>query len=154
MRKDIVIRFVGGFLIGVTIGQIVQLCISLGLGQESYLAVVPNFRALFASETIAVCTQIFLTGMIGVTFAMAALVFEIARWGMLKQYIVHFCVTASVWIPIVMFLWMPKTVANIFSLLASFIGTYIVTWLMQYQLSKRDIEKINAILERGEFHDH
>ncbi|MGE6513310.1 DUF3021 domain-containing protein [Lysinibacillus sphaericus] len=154
MQKDIGIRFVGGFVIGVTIGQIVQLCISLGLGQESYLAVVPNFRALFTSETVAVCTQIFLTGMIGVTFAMAALVFEIARWGMLKQYIVHFSVTASVWIPIVMIIWMPKTMANIFSLLASFIGTYIVTWLMQYQLSKRDIEKINAILERGENHDH
>ncbi len=154
MRKDLLIRIVGGFVSGVAIGQIVQICISIGLGKGSYIAIVPDFSALFTSDTVAICMQIFLTGIIGVTFALAALVFEIARWSMLKQFIVHFCMTAIVWIPIVMILWMPKTMANLFSLLASFIGSYIVTWLLQYKLSKRDIEKINAIIERGEFHDH
>ena len=44
--------------------------------------------------------------------------------------------------------------ANIFSLVASFLGTYIVTWVLQYRFSQRDIEKINAILtNRGEEQD-
>lgn len=73
---------------------------------------------------------------------------------MLKQYSAHFLVTAMIWIPIVMLLWMPKTMANVLSLVASFLGTYIITWFLQYKFSKRDIEKINAILsERGEEHD-
>lgn len=155
MRKDILIRILGGFIIGAVLGQIVQFFVSLGISQESYVWVVPEFQALFESETMAIMTQVVLTGLIGITFALAALFFEIARWGMLKQYIVHFFVTAIIWIPIVMVLWMPKTMANIFSLFASFLGTYIVTWLLQYKLSKRDIEKINAMLiERGDFHDN
>jgi len=155
VRKDLLIRILGGFIIGAILGQVVQFFISLGIAQESYVWVVPEFRALFTSESIAIMTQVLLTGLIGLTFALAALFFEIARWGMLKQYIVHFFVTAIIWIPIVMILWMPKTMTNIISVLASFFGTYVVTWLLQYKLSKRDIEQINAMLiERGDFHDN
>ncbi|WP_427108101.1 DUF3021 domain-containing protein [Lysinibacillus xylanilyticus] len=148
MRKDILIRIIGGFVIGVVLGQVVQFFVSKGIAQGSYAWVVPEFRTLFTNEIFAIITQVLLTGLIGITFALAALFFEIARWGMLKQYIVHFFVTASIWIPIVMILWMPKTVANVCSLLASFLGTYVVTWLFQYKLSKRDIEKINAMLTK------
>lgn len=154
MRKDLLIRIIGGFVIGAVLGQIVQFFVSMGIAQGSYAWVVPEFRALFTSEIIAIITQVLLTGLIGITFAVAALFFEMARWGMLKQFIVHFFVTAIIWIPIVMILWMPKTMANVCSLLASFLGTYVVTWLLQYKLSKRDIEKINAMLiERGGSHD-
>ncbi len=59
MRKDLLIRIVGGFVSGVVIGQIVQICISIGLGKGSYIAIVPDFSALFTSETVAICTQIF-----------------------------------------------------------------------------------------------
>lgn len=146
MQKDLLIRSSGGFVIGVLIGQIVQFFISLGLGQERYAWVVPEFRSFFTTEMSAIVTQILLTGLIGITFALAALIFEIARWGMLKQYLAHFFVTVMIWIPIVMLLWMPKTTANVFSLVVSFLGTYIVTWFLQYRFSKRDIEKINALL--------
>ncbi|MGE7692762.1 DUF3021 domain-containing protein [Lysinibacillus sp. NPDC094177] len=155
MRKDLLNRIIGGFIIGVVLGQVVQFFVSMGIAQGNYAWVVPEFRVLFTNEIIAIITQVLLTGLIGITFALAALFFEIARWGMLKQYIVHFSVTAIIWIPIVMILWMPKTVANVCSLLASFLGTYVVTWLTQYKLSKRDIEKINEMLiERGEVHDN
>ncbi len=154
MRKDLLTRIVGGFVIGMVLGHIVQFFVSMGIGQGSYAWVVPEFRAFFTNEISAIFTQSILTGLIGVTFALAALIFEVARWGMLKQYSAHFLVTAMIWIPIVMLLWMPKTMANILSLVASFLGTYIITWFLQYKFSKRDIEKINAILsERGEEHD-
>ncbi len=149
MHKDILIRIVGGFVIGVTLGLLVQFFVAMGIEQEGYAWVVPEFQAFFPSEAMAIIAQILLTGLIGITFALAALLFEIARWGMLKQYIVHFAVTAIVWIPIVMTLWMPKTMANMFSLLASFLGTYVMTWLLQYKFSKRDIGQINAMLKKG-----
>lgn len=155
MHKDILIRIVGGFVIGVTLGLLVQFFVAMGIKQEGYAWVVPEFQAFFPSEAMAIIAQILLTGLIGITFALAALLFEIARWGMLKQYIVHFAVTAIVWIPIVMTLWMPKTMANMFSLLASFLGTYVMTWLLQYKFSKRDIGQINAMLKKeGELHDN
>ncbi|WP_155591504.1 DUF3021 domain-containing protein [Lysinibacillus cavernae] len=149
MRKELFTRVIGGFVIGVALGQIVQFFISMGIGQGDYVWVVPEFRAIFTNEGTAIITQVLLTGVIGLTFALAALIFEMARWGMLKQYIIHFFVTAIIWIPIVTLLWMPKTMANVISLLASFLGTYIITWVLQYKFSQRDIEKINAVLSNG-----
>lgn len=151
MRKEILTRIIGGFVIGVILGQIVQFFVSMGIGQGQYVWVVPEFRTYFTNEMSAIISQNLLTGVIGITFALAALIFDMARLGMLKQYLVHFFITAMIWIPIVTLLWMPKTMANVGSLVASFLGTYIVTWVLQYRFSQRDIEKINAILSnRGE----
>ncbi|PIE96905.1 DUF3021 domain-containing protein [Bacillus fungorum] len=145
--KNIFSRVVGGFIIGVIIGQVVQILISLKLGNGEYIPVVGHFRSLFDSEMIAVIVQILLTGIIGVTFATSALVFEIAKWSLLKQYIVHFCITALVWVPIVTLLWMPKTFISTMIFFISFLGTYVVTWVIQYIISRNDIKQINAAIQ-------
>lgn len=145
--KNIFSRVVGGFIIGVIIGQVVQILISLKLGHGEYIPVVGHFRSLFDSEMIAVIVQILLTGIIGVTFATSALVFEIVKWSLLKQYTVHFCITALVWVPIVTLLWMPKTFISTIIFCISFLGTYVVTWVIQYMTSKNDIKQINAAIQ-------
>lgn len=145
--KNIFGRAAGGFVIGVMIGQIVQTIISLNTGQGEYMPVMGHFRSFFESEMTAVMLQILLTGIIGVTFATSSLVFEIAKWGSLKQYIVHFCITAVVWVPIVTVLWMPKTYMNTVIFLINFLGTYVVTWVIRYLISKKDIQQINAAIQ-------
>ncbi|OLN21495.1 hypothetical protein BTO30_14660 [Domibacillus antri] len=145
--KKLVSRMVGGFVIGVIIGQIVQIIISFNLGQGEYMPVVDHFRSFFVSETTAVIVQILLTGIIGVTFATSSLVFNIAKWNLLKQYSVHLCITALVWIPIVMLLWMPKTSINTLIFFLNFLGTYVITWVVQYMISKNDIKQINAAIK-------
>lgn len=45
MRKDLLTRIVGGFVIGMVLGHIVQFFVSMGIGQGSYAWVVPEFRA-------------------------------------------------------------------------------------------------------------
>ncbi|EEL50427.1 MULTISPECIES: DUF3021 domain-containing protein [Bacillus cereus group] len=149
--KNLLSRVVGGFVIGLIIGQIVQLLISLTLGQGEYMPVVDQFRSLFASEMYAVMVQILLTGIIGVTFATSALVFDIVKWSLLKQYIVHFCITALVWVPIVTLLWMPKTTKGTLIFFISFLGTYVITWIIQYVISKNDIKQINAAIQSRKF---
>lgn len=145
--KNLLSRIVGGFVIGVIIGQIVQILISLKLGQGEYMPVVEHFRSFFVSEMTAVIVQILLTGIIGVTFATSSLVFDIVKWSPLKQYIIHFCITALVWVPIVTLLWMPKTFISTLIFFISFLGTYIVTWVIQYMISKNDIKQINAAIQ-------
>ncbi|TCZ74014.1 DUF3021 domain-containing protein [Paenibacillus albiflavus] len=144
--KHLLRRVVGGFVIGVMIGQIVQILISLKWGQGKYMPVVVHFRSFFDSEMTAVILQNLLTGIIGVTFATSALIFGIVKWSPLKQYIVHFCITAFVWIPIVMLLWMPTTSISILIFFINFLGTYVITWVIQYQISKNDIKQINAAI--------
>ncbi|SES45323.1 DUF3021 domain-containing protein [Psychrobacillus sp. OK032] len=145
--KSILSRIIGGFVIGVLIGQVVQILISLQVGQGTYLPVLDNFRAFFTNETTAFITQIILTGCIGVVFATSSLVFDIAKWGLLKQYMIHFCVTSIVWVPVVMLLWTPETFKNVIIMMISFLATYILTWWIQYTLSKKDIQKINAAIQ-------
>ncbi|MFD3450365.1 DUF3021 domain-containing protein [Microbacteriaceae bacterium 4G12] len=145
--KNLFSRVIGGFVIGVIIGQIVQILISLKLGHGEYMPVVDQFRYFFVSEVAAVVVQILLTGIIGVTFATSSLVFDIVKWSLLKQYIVHFCITALVWVPIVMLLWMPKTLISTLIFFSSFLGTYIVTWVIQYMISRNDIKQINAAIQ-------
>lgn len=143
--KNLLSRVVSGFVIGVIIGQIVQILISLKLGE--YMPVVAPFRTFFRSEMSAVIVQILLTGFIGVTFATSSLVFDIVKWSLLKQYIVHFCITALVWVPIVTLLWTPKTFMSTLIFFISFLGTYVITWAIQYVISKNDIKQINAAIQ-------
>lgn len=145
--KNVMSRVVGGFVIGVIIGQIVQILISLQFGQGNYMPVVDHFRSFFVSEMTAVIVQILLTGIIGITFATSSLVFDIVKWSLLKQYLVHFCLTALVWIPIVMLLWMPKTSISTLIFFINFLGTYVITWVIQYTISKNDIKQINAAIK-------
>lgn len=147
--KNIISRVVGGFVIGVIIGEIVQLLISLPLGQGEYMPVVEQFRSLFVSKMSAVTVQILLTGLIGVTFATSSLVFDIVKWSLLKQYIVHFCITALVWGPIVTLLWMPKTSIGTLIFFIGFLGTYVITWTIQYMISKNDIKKLMLRFNQG-----
>ncbi|TQR42622.1 DUF3021 domain-containing protein [Paenibacillus popilliae] len=145
--KNLLNRVAGGFVIGVIIGQIVQIIISFSVGQGEYMPVVEQFHSYFHNGATAVFVQNLLTGLIGITFATSSLVFDVAKWGLLKQYFIHFCITAAVWIPIVMLLWMPQTSRNVLVFLLSFLGTYIITWVTQYVISKNDIKQINAAIQ-------
>ncbi|WP_442602821.1 DUF3021 domain-containing protein [Paenibacillus sp. KN14-4R] len=145
--KNVMSRVVGGFVIGVIIGQIVQILISLRFGQGNYMPVIDHFRSFFVSEMTAVIVQILLTGIIGITFATSSLIFDIVKWSLLKQYLVHFCITALIWVPIVMLLWMPKTSISTLIFFINFLGTYVITWVIQYMISKNDIKQINAAIK-------
>lgn len=147
MLRKLLSRVAGGFAFGILMGQIVQISISLKLGRGEFMPVTPHFAAFFESETIAVIIQLVLTGVIGVTFAISGMIFDIAKWGLLKQYVVHFFVTALVWVPVVMVCWMPRTLTNIFIFCISFIGTYFITWILQFVISKKDIQMINAMIK-------
>ncbi len=140
-------RVIGGFVTGVLFGEIVQILISLKLGHGTYLPVLDHFHEFFPNELTAVIVQFILTGCIGVTFATTSLVFDIAKWGLLKQYTIHFCVTAIIWVPIVLLLWAPEPSIGIWIVLINFLGSYPLIGWIQYTRSKRDIRQINQAIQ-------
>ncbi|PTM56945.1 DUF3021 domain-containing protein [Desmospora activa] len=145
--KLILSRIIGGFVTGVFGGQMVQILISLQLGQGTYLPVIDHFGAHFPNEWTAVIVQMMLTGCIGITFATTSLVFDIAKWGLFKQYAVHFIVTTSVWVPIVFLLWVPELYIGIWIILLNIIGIYPLIGWLQYTFSKKDIKQINRSIQ-------
>ncbi len=147
MKKDILQRIVIGGISGLVICQIVMIIISLGIGGGKFIAVSPNFEKLINHEVLAFILQNLGFALIGITFALCGLLFEIAKWSMLRQYLTHFCITSFIWIPIVFTIWTPETFWNVLILLFNFTLPYFITWSVQYKVSKRDIEQINALIK-------
>lgn len=132
MIKKALIRAFSGFAFAVLIGQFVSISISLSLGDGQFHQFIPDFRALFATDLQAVIVQTILTGLVGTAFAVSGLIFELDKWSILKQYVVHFLATAMVWVPVAYLCWIPQNKKGITICLFSFFATYVITWLIQY----------------------
>ncbi|WP_169716182.1 DUF3021 domain-containing protein [Ureibacillus manganicus] len=140
-------RITVGGIIGLIICQIVLVFISLGVGEGKFIAVSPNFEKLIQHEVLAFILQNLGFALIGITFALCGLFFEIARWSMARQYVTHFSITSIVLVSIVFTIWTPETIWNVLILLFNFSLTYFITWTVQYKVSKRDIDQINALIQ-------
>ena len=157
MFKEIAGRFSLGFAVGNFIGYVVNLIISLFIGQGQFLPVMPQLQAHFSTEIAAVIAQTLLIGFIGVVFAETGLIFKIDRWSFLKQCIVHFLISACFYTPFVYLCYMPNNLMGILIMLANFLFTYIITYIISYRQIWRDIkllnEKINEVRENESHRD-
>lgn len=148
MTKNVFHRLLAGFWMGVVIGYFVNLCISTFIGNGAYLPVMPQMQSFFSTQIKAVWAQTFLTGLIGIAFAEAGLAFGVARWGFLKQCLIHFLSTAPVYIPFVVFCWYPTGWKGAAAILGNVLFTYILNFVISYRLSSRAVRKINEKLEK------
>jgi hypothetical protein len=130
-------------------GQITMIIISLSMGGGRLYPAPPQLVALCKSEIAAVILQTILTGLIGVVFAAGSVVFEIEKWSIIKQCLVHFAITTSFWLPISYYFWTSHTTISVISCCASFLGTYIIIWLIQYFVWRNNVKKINEKLGEG-----
>lgn len=150
MVKRVLGRVCIGFIIGVFLGQITQFIISLFLGKGAFIPVSDEFSELFDTELTAVLTQFILTGFIGIALSLGSYIFKVDRWGLMKQYLTHFFSTGAVWLTVVILCWIPQTPMGWTILLANFAGAYFITYWIQLSISRKDIERINAVLKNKE----
>ena len=143
MAKKLLLRALHGFGITVSVCLLVQLAIAQFTGSS----VTPAFAIHFRSEAAAALAQLGLTGIVGAAFACAAALFEIERWGFLKQGVVHFLVTAAVWIPIACICWMPDSRMGIWIAIGGWTLTYAVNWTVQYFLYRHRIAALNRSIQ-------
>ena len=150
MAKKFISRALHGFGITVSVCLLVQLVIAQFTGNS----VTPAFGSHFRNEAAAALAQLGLTGIVGAAFASAAEIFEIERWGFLRQGIVHFLVTAVVWMPIAYLCWMPDSRAGIWIAIGGWTLTYAVNWTVQYFLYRHRIAALNRSIQAYRRRDH
>lgn len=126
------------------INQLVGICISLSNADGRYSPVTPAFAARFESPVAAVVVQLLLIGLIGATFAVCSVLFQIERWSFLKQGLVHLAITSAVGIPICLFCWMPQSARGALILCLSWLFTYVATWLSQYFVYRHRVRALDA----------
>lgn len=145
MFKKVVARAALGFSIGISIGYIITIIISLLYGEGEYYPCVDALKDAIGSESAAVVFQAFLCGILGIVFAAASVIWEIESWNLVKKSGVYFLITALTMMPIAYFTnWMPHTVGGFLTYFGIFLLIFVVVWLILYFVWKKKIRIINS----------
>lgn len=149
MLKEIIKRGLLGFMIGVFVGETILILESINAADGSFYAVSAFLTSQTGSELGAVIVQYLITGILGLTFSTGSIIFELDRWNLLLQTVVHFAVTS-----VIMYLagffcgWFPHTVSSTVIWFAMFIVIYIIFWVSFYNYFKKKTREINESLKK------
>ena len=100
MKKQLVQLALFGFPIGITIGYVITLIISISIGNGLYYPVNTEFITTAGGELNAVLIQTLLSGVVGSAFSMGSLVWDIDSWSLAKQTAVYFAIACVAMFPI------------------------------------------------------
>ena len=113
MKKEILKRSLFGAPLGIAIGVIITIIISLTVGDGRYYAVVPELVNDMGSEINAVILQTVLCIVYGAAWAGASVVWDAEGWSLLKMTLVHLAIASVATFPIAYFArWMPHTLGG------------------------------------------
>jgi|LGVE01.1.fsa_nt_gb predicted MFS family arabinose efflux permease len=139
MQKKMFSRCIFGFELGVFIGYLITILVSLYLSSTEYSPVMTPLIAVTGSELMAVILQFFLFGILGVGFGFGSLIFEMENWSILKQTIVHFIIITIVLFPIAYFgEWTDHTIVGILIYCGIAAVVYLIIYLIRNALSKKE----------------
>ena len=93
--KKALLRGLLGVPIGVTIGYGITVAMSLWFGDGSFSPVVPALTEAMGSEAAATAVQFLLMCLMGFVFALASCLWEVERWSLLRQTVLHFLALSS-----------------------------------------------------------
>lgn len=143
------ISFMISSLCGLIVNMLIEIIVKEITGDEAFSPLTPEFRALFSSDSIAIYVNILLYGVIGLTFSVFSFIYEIERLGYIVQNILYYIATGMIWVPIIVSMWQlqryPQTLISTFS---GFVVTYIIMTIVGYKIKRREIDRINLVLEK------
>lgn len=148
MKKKIIERTIPGFFIGIAIGQIISVLISLIGGNGEFIICAPEFIELMGNEATAGAVQTLLCGIMGGGFAAASVIWEMDNISIAAQTGICFGIYAIIMLPIAYFTrWMEHSAAGVLSYVGIFAGSFVFVWIIQYFAWKNKIKAINEKLK-------
>lgn len=143
--KKIIVRALLGTPIGITIGYLITVIISVIAGEGEYYPCVPGFVETVGSEINAVVIQTLLCAIMGAGFGAASLIWEADKWSIARQLGTAFAVYAVILLPIAYITqWMEHSVTGVLSYFGIFVISFVFVWAVQYAAWKIRINKINS----------
>lgn len=152
MWKKSVRRGVVSFALCVTVNILVLMIKTMSTVKmtgdaQAMPELVPEYAAFFDNPFMALMVQTLLCGLIGFAFGCCSVIMEIAKWSMVRQAVVHFLLTACVWVPVSIFCWgLGRYLISFISVFLSMVFTYTVVWTCQIIICRREVARINAQL--------
>ncbi len=147
MRKKIILRGILGVPIGITIGYLITIFISLGLANGYYSPCVPELISIMGSEIRAVILQTVFCGILGAGFAASSVIWEIDHWSLVKQTGIYFAIASVIMLPIAyLAYWMQHSVMGFLIYFGIFILIFAIIWVTQFAIGKHNVRKMNEKL--------
>ncbi len=147
MKKKIILRSIFGFPIGITIGYLITIIISLVWANGYYTPCVPELITAMGSEINAVVLQTLLCGLIGAGFAASSAIWEIESWGIIKQTGIYFIIISLIMLPVAYFMyWMEHSVIGVLSYFGIFVLIFAFIWIIQFVIGKHNVKRMNENL--------
>ena len=148
MLKKTICRGALGFPLGICIGYLITIGISLSLATGQYSPCPPLLVEQFGSELAAVVFQAVLCGVLGAAFAAASIIWELETWSIAKQTGIYFLVVSVAMLPIAYFAqWMEHSLAGFLLYFGIFVVIFVVMWLIQYLVWNNKIQRMNASIK-------
>ena len=99
MKKQILLRGMLGFPLGLAMGYLITIFISLTVSDGRYYPCVPELAAVMGNEINAVLLQAVLCGILGAGFGACSVIWQIESWGILKQTGIYFSIISVIMLP-------------------------------------------------------
>ena len=144
MKKKIILRGLFGLPVGIAIGFVITLLISICIGDGYFYPVTPELIQTTGNELNAVVLQTIMCAILGGGFAMASVIWEIDSWSLAKQSGIYFSIACVTMFPIAYITnWMKHNAIGILSYVGIFVAIFVITWLVQYFVWKRKVKRMN-----------
>ena len=149
MAKKLIQQGLLGFPLGIAIGFVITILISLFAGDGAYCPVTPELMDAMGSELNAVMLQTALCGLMGSGFAMAAVIRDMDAWSLARQSGVYFLAAAALVLPVAYLAgWMEPSLVGFLSYFGIFVAIFVGMWLSQYLFWRARIRKMNADIQK------
>lgn len=148
MKKKILLRALLGAPIGVTISLLITIIISLCSGRGEYFPAPQELIDWCGNEITAVTVQTVCSMLIGAVCSGSSVIWQIEKWSLTKQTLIHFAVFVVTFVPLSYVLnWMPHNPYGALGYAATFIIMYVLIWMGIYFPIKAKIKKMNKQLK-------
>lgn len=147
MKREIFLRSILGFPIGLAIGYLITIVISLIWSDGYYYSCVPGLIEMMGNEINAVLLQAVLCGAIGVGFSATSVIWKIESWGIAKQTLIYFLINSAIMMPVAYVTrWMEHSLKGILSYFGIFAFIFVIIWVIEYTIARHNVAKMNETL--------
>lgn len=138
-----------GFPLGLAIGYVISIIISLIWAGGYYSPCVPELAEAMGSEINAVLVQALLSGILGTGFGATSVIWEIEDWGIVKQTGIYFLINSVIMMPTAYVTrWMEHSAKGVLRYFGIFACIFVVIWVMEYSIARRNVIRMNETLKR------
>ncbi len=154
LKMQILKRGVLGFPIGISIGYLITIVISLIWAKGYYAPCVPELVTMMGNEIRAVIVQTLLCGLLGTGFAASSVIWEIDHWSIVKQSGIYFFIVSVIMMPVAyLTYWMEHSVKGFLSYFGIFALIFVIIWIVQFVRGKNNVRKMNENLYKAKAAD-